>query len=171
VRRCSNLRVVPDYLDWEIQRRTEWQPLSTELKVDKALSEHLRISGRIDRLDQRAGNIALLDYKTGRPPRSEEVLCGEAVQLPSYALLIDKPVAQLDYLEFAKDKVSATTCAAGEALDALLSQVVQRLTLLTDALHDDAPLPAWGDPHICAYCEFGGVCRREMWSHHELSDD
>jgi ATP-dependent helicase/nuclease subunit B len=165
------LRVLPHYLDWEIQRRTEWHPLSTELKADKALGEHLRISGRIDRLDQRAGNIALLDYKTGRPPRSEEVLCGEAVQLPSYALLIDQRVVQLDYLEFARDKVSATTCAAGETLDELLSQVAQRLTLLTDALHNDAPLPAWGDVRTCAYCEFGGICRREMWSHHESGDD
>jgi len=165
------LRVLPDYLDWEIRRRTEWQPLSTELKVDKALSKHLRISGRIDRLDQRAGSTALLDYKTGHPPRPDEVLCGEAVQLPSYALLIDKPVAQLEYLEFARDKVNPTTCAAGEALDELLRQVAQRLTRLTDALHDEAPLPAWGDPRICAYCEFSGLCRREMWSHHELSND
>lgn len=165
------LRILPDYLDWEMHRRTEWQPVSTELKADRQLTEHLRITGRIDRLDQRAGSIALVDYKTGHPPRSDEVLCGEAVQLPSYALLIDKPIAQLDYLEFAKDKVSATTCAAGEALDDLLRQVAQRLTLLADALHDDAPLPAWGDPRVCAYCEFSGVCRREMWSHHEFSND
>jgi ATP-dependent helicase/nuclease subunit B len=78
---------------------------------------------------------------------------------------------QLDYLEFAKNKVSETTCAAGEALHALLSQIAQRLTLLTDALHNEAPLPAWGDVRTCTYCEFSGVCRREMWLHHEFHDD
>ena len=86
-------------------------------------------------------------------------------------MLVDKPVAQLDYLEFAKDKVNAKTCAGGEALDELLRQIAQRLTLLADSLHNGSPLPAWGDPRICAYCEFSGVCRREMWSHHERSDD
>lgn len=165
------LKILPDYLDWEIQRRTEWQLLSTEHKADRNISADLRITGRIDRLDQRAGSIAVVDYKTGHPPRSEEVLSGEAVQLPSYALLVDKPVVQLDYLEFAKHGVSAKTCAAGEDLDKLLMLVARRLTLLADSLRADTPLPAWGDPRVCAYCEFSGICRRDMWLHDEFSDN
>jgi ATP-dependent helicase/nuclease subunit B len=165
------LRILPAYLDWEVQRRRDWQPFSCEHKLDKTIAAGVRISGRIDRVDQRSGKLSLLDYKTGKPPAADAVMCGEAVQLPSYALLTDQPVAQLDYLEFAKDKVRQATCVEGEALDALLLQVAERLTLLAESLYNGAPLPAWGDPEVCAYCEFSGVCRRDMWLHAEPGDD
>ncbi len=165
------LNVMPEYLRWEIQRRREWQPHRVETRAEKNITAQLRITGRIDRIDRNAGAAALVDYKTGRAPRAEEVLSGEAVQLPSYALLIDQPVARLDYLEFQKDRVASRTCAENEALEGLLAQVAQRLALLSDSLHAQAPLPAWGDPHTCAYCEFSGVCRRETWLHEGATDD
>jgi len=159
------LRILPAYVHWEIERRSEWRLISTELQSQRDIAGRLHIKGRIDRVDQSAGSVAVVDYKTGKPPRSEQVLSGEAVQLPSYALLLDRPVAQLDYLEFARDRVSQQTCAEGPALEQLLSQVAQRLTQLAELLGAGHPVPAWGDPDVCAYCEFSGVCRRDMWLH------
>jgi ATP-dependent helicase/nuclease subunit B len=164
------MKVLPDYLSWEIQRRGEWEPQKVEARAERQMAPHLRITGRIDRIDRAAEALALVDYKTGRAPRPEDVLCGEAVQLPSYALLIDAPVERLDYLELSRDRVRARTCAQGEALHALLEQVTERLVALSEALGDRAPLPAWGTPDVCAYCEFAGVCRRETWPREDAVD-
>jgi hypothetical protein len=38
---------------------------------------------------------------------------------------------------------------------------------LDRALQQQAALPAWGDATVCGYCEFSGLCRREMWLHGE----
>ena len=111
----------------------------------------------------RAGRLAVVDYKTGKPPSQDDVLRGEAVQLSSYALLLETPVEQLDYVELAKDNVKPTTCAQGEDLQPLLQQIEQRLTVIDRALQDGVPLPAWGDDKVCGYCEFSGLCRRDTW--------
>ncbi|GMQ87345.1 MAG: hypothetical protein BMS9Abin08_0546 [Gammaproteobacteria bacterium] len=159
------LTVLPRYLGWEIKRRQQWQLHGVEVNAERNISPQLRIRGRIDRVDQASGATAIVDYKTGKPPKTDDVLSGEAVQLPSYALLLDAPVARLDYLEFTKDQARQQTCAEGGELQQLLHDVRQRLTQLDTALHKSAALPAWGDPKICRYCEFTGICRRDMWLH------
>jgi len=162
--------VLPDYLEWEIARHAAWQLHEVELKAERDISATLRIKGRIDRVDQRNGAMALVDYKTGTPPRTEDVVDGEAVQLPTYALLLQHSACQLDYLEFTKDRVKPRTCAEGETLDQLLKDVEQRLVELDSALQQGARLPAWGDPAVCGYCEFDGMCRRDMWSQGEAQN-
>ena len=164
------LTVLPDYLDWEILRQRHWSLHQVELKADRDISSRLRLSGRIDRIDQCSGKLAVVDYKTGRPPKADEVLSGEAVQLPSYALLLDAPITQLDYLEFGKVRVKEQTCVDAENLRLLLPALEARIILLERALQKEAALPAWGDAAVCAYCEFSGLCRREMWLHEECSD-
>lgn len=164
------LTVLPDYLEWEIARHAAWQLHEVELKAERDISSTLRIKGRIDRVDQRNGAMALVDYKTGTPPRTEDVVDGEAVQLPTYALLLQHSACQLDYLEFTKDRVKPRTCAEGETLDQLLKDVEQRLVELDSALQQGARLPAWGDPAVCGYCEFDGMCRRDMWSQGEAQN-
>jgi ATP-dependent helicase/nuclease subunit B len=157
------MKVSSGYLDWEIKRRQEWLPLSIELKAERQIAAELRMKGRIDRIDQHSDALAVVDYKTGRPPRKEDVECAEAVQLPSYALLVDTPVDRLEYLEFTRDGVRLHDCLQGEELQALVSSITDRLVNLSQALRKQAKLPAWGTPEVCAYCEFSGVCRRAMW--------
>ena len=165
------LTVLPDYLDWEIKRQRQWQLRSVELSAERDVSPQLRMRGRIDRVEQASGATAIVDYKTGKPPASDAVLSGEAVQLSSYALLLDAPVTRIDYLEFSKDRARQHTCAEGEELQQLLHAVGQRLTQLDAALQQSAALPAWGDPKVCGYCEFTGICRRDMWLHGDGDDD
>jgi ATP-dependent helicase/nuclease subunit B len=164
------LAVLPGYLNWEIRRQSQWQLCSVETSAERNISPHLRIRGRIDRVEQASGSTAIVDYKTGKPPRTDDVISGESVQLPSYALLLDASVVQLDYLEFTKDQAKQQTCAKGEELQQLLHDVGQRLTQLDAALHESAALPAWGDPKVCSYCEFSGICRRDMWIHGDCDD-
>ncbi|MFQ5643367.1 MAG: RecB family exonuclease, partial [Thiogranum sp.] len=165
------LTVLPDYLDWEIRRQQQWQLRDVEVRAEREFSPQLHMRGRIDRIEQAAGGTAIVDYKTGRPPGAEAVLGGEAVQLPSYALLLDTAVTRLDYLEFTKDRAREQTCAEGEELQQLLHAVEQRLTQLDADLQQGAALPAWGDPKVCGYCEFTGICRRDMWEHRDGCND
>ncbi|VAW75798.1 hypothetical protein MNBD_GAMMA15-2489 [hydrothermal vent metagenome] len=155
-------RVLPEYLNWEISRRTEWPEHEAEVNVREALTGSLEIGGRIDRLDRNVAGVALVDYKTGKPPTEQQVQEGEAVQLPSYALAVDG-VIQLGYLKIEKDTVKPATCADAENLENLLPVLRERLLGLDSALHQHAPLPAWGDNKVCQYCEFDGICRRAMW--------
>lgn len=157
------LDCLPGYLDWLAERQAHWQLQAVEVKAEREISAQLRLKGRIDRLDQHAGAVAIVDYKTGPPATPDEVLQGEAVQLPSYALLLDLPVEQLEYLHIGNAGVRAVRCAEGTDLQALLGQVSQRLSVLGRALVEQAPLPAWGDAKVCGYCEFSGLCRRDNW--------
>jgi ATP-dependent helicase/nuclease subunit B len=165
------LTVLPDYLDWEINRQKTWSLRQVEVKADRKISSGLRISGRIDRIDQCSGTMAVTDYKTGKPPKADDVSSGEAVQLSSYALLLDARVAQLNYLEFGKDQVREQLCADTDSLQQLLPALEARMVQLDQALQRRTALPAWGDARVCSYCEFSGLCRREMWLHAESGDD
>jgi ATP-dependent helicase/nuclease subunit B len=157
------LTCLPGYLDWLGERQAHWQLSGVEVKAERHFGEHLRLKGRIDRVDRDAAALAVVDYKTGIPPAKDEVARGEAVQLPSYALLLDADIAQLEYLQFDNAGVAPEICASGEALQNLLSQVAQRLGAIELALQQQAGLPAWGDDKVCGYCEFGGLCRRAAW--------
>ncbi len=162
--------VMPAYLDWEIDRRSVWPQRETEISVELNLTDTLRVGGRIDRLDRNREGAALLDYKTGTPPSPQQVQDGEAVQLPSYALAVDD-VTRLDCLKIDKAAVKPVSCADSETLETLLPALRERLLALDSALHQHAPLPAWGDEASCRWCEFDGVCRRAMWQQQEADDD
>jgi ATP-dependent helicase/nuclease subunit B len=157
------LNCLPDYLDWLSKRERNWQLRAVEVQAERNFSKHLRLKGRIDRVDQRAGRLAVVDYKTGTPPATDDVLLGEAVQLPSYALLLGTDVEQLEYLQIASTTVIPTVCAQGEDLQVLLQHIVDRIGAIDQALQQQAELPAWGDDKVCGYCEFSGLCRRDTW--------
>jgi ATP-dependent helicase/nuclease subunit B len=158
------LACLPDYLDWLTRRESHWQLRAVEVQGQRQLGEHLRLKGRVDRLDQHGDALAVVDYKTGTPPSKDDVLGGEAVQLPSYALLLESPVTQLEYLQIGSGAVTPSVCAEGEALEQLLEAVLQRLGEIDRALQQQAELPAWGDDRVCGYCEFSGLCRRDTWT-------
>ncbi len=164
------LTVLSSYLDWEIERQKDWTLRRVEMKAERTISPQLRINGRIDRVDQCSGALAVVDYKTGKLPGADAVLNGEAVQLPSYALLLETRMAQLNYLEFGKERVKEQLCAGAEELQQLLPALEARMVELDQALRQQAALPAWGDVKVCSYCEFSGLCRREMWAQ-GASDD
>lgn len=152
------------YLDWLIARQSDWRLEAVEVSAECNITPHLRLRGRIDRIDRQADVVAVVDYKTGQVPARQALVTGEAVQLPSYALLVDDEVAQLEYLQLGNAGVKAGAAIEGEPLRHLLTEVETRLRLLDDALRARAALPAWGDDKVCGYCEFRGLCRRDNWN-------
>lgn len=163
-------QLIPAYVDWEISRQDEgWRNHDNEAgkkKADWWPGRQLR--GTIDRIDTRKGKAGLIDYKTGKPASHEEVMSGEAVQLPFYALLADAEVEQLEYLylDDSKQQASSIAILQGEELDSITRANAERLQSLFAEMENGAGLPAWGDAKTCSYCEFSGVCRRHVREEH-----
>ncbi|MEJ2060932.1 MAG: PD-(D/E)XK nuclease family protein, partial [Gammaproteobacteria bacterium] len=149
---------VPGYVDWQLKRATAWQVEDCERRANRPVGG-FELTGRLDRIDAGEDGVAVVDYKTGAVPSRGEVETGEAVQLPSYALLLDH-VARVEYLQV---EAARNLALEGEALETLSAAVESRLKRMREQLEDGAALPAWGDADTCARCDFRGVCRRPAW--------
>ena len=121
------------------------------------------MKGRLDRIDSGAKGSAIIDYKTGNPPKQADVDSGEKVQLSSYALLTATPPARVEYLKLDR-KVATGAVLEGEALATLGAAVHQRLVDVLRDIDNGTPLPAWGDSKTCEYCRMDGLCRRQTWT-------
>ncbi|MFA7387958.1 MAG: PD-(D/E)XK nuclease family protein [Thiohalobacteraceae bacterium] len=156
-------RLIPSYVDWQIQRAANWQVQQVEARIEQSFGSTGTLNGRLDRIDHDGRHDAILDYKTGRIPKQADIDSGEAIQLPFYALLSPGPVEQVEYLKLDGDRVARAGALAGEALDDLRDAVGCRIAELQQAMRAGGALPAWGDPDTCRYCPMGGLCRREAW--------
>lgn len=159
------LACIPAYIDWQVGReQAQWRVTQAEqeLRCEEFLPG-LALKGRVDRIDAGPEGTAIVDYKTGGIPTLAEVEQGEAVQLPFYALLTAEGAQQVEYLVLDKGTASSKGTLEGEALSALAAANAQRLRELFTDLHAAHPLPAWGDPATCQYCDMTGICRRSLW--------
>lgn len=159
------LTIIPSYITWQIQQAKTYQLASTEQKVDKPLSPHLTLRGRLDRIDRSRSGVCVIDYKTGSTlPRKEDVLNGEKVQLSSYALLMDQEnVEQVTYLSLNKDQAKIKGSLTAQDLQALTPNLALRLSEIHQAITEGVALPAWGDAATCRFCRFDGICRQQAW--------
>ena len=142
----------------------------------------VRISGTIDRMDEKDGVLRITDYKTGkvdfvpvgRPPKSEEEILETHFEDPKYksgfqanlyAVLVkphvDKPI-----------KVGITTMKSlsqgtqwlkkGEVLtDHEIEAFGTRLNeLVREIFNPNIPFTQTNDLDRCGYCEFAKICKR-----------
>ena len=154
--------MIPAYIDWQIKHQQTWSFYAAEQEGEVELMPGRILKGRLDRIDSNAAGQVIIDYKTGGIPGQDEVDGGEAVQLPSYALLTDSLPQRVEYLQV-DDRVSSRISLEGEALAELASGVRQRLVTVLNEIESGATLPAWGDMKTCAYCEMSGLCRKQAW--------
>lgn len=179
------LDLIPAYLDWQQQRQHDWMPEQLEFTQEIVLNSAppLTLTGRLDRLDRRVMQATsadsmfktVIDYKTGNPRGEDDIISGEAVQLPFYALLQPTNLHQVEYLQLSKinDRPQArtTVCLHGESLDNLREQHRRRLQQMFAALKNHQPLPAWGDSSTCSHCDMSGLCRRQIWEDSFIAGD
>lgn len=161
------LVMIPNYIQWQIQRAADWKIHALELKQQRVLPEtEFTLTGRIDRIDAGHNGLGIVDYKTGGIPDRDDVLHGESVQLPFYALLLDQHpvVTQAEFVKLERDKVSSPMVLANEELRTLSHAVGERLVQIMKQLRDETPAPAWGDANTCEYCKMEGLCRRTAWA-------
>ncbi len=160
------LRIIPVYLNWQMQRAQTWKFVATEYEeYSKQLEEiSLVLTGRIDRLDYSSLGYSIIDYKTGTIPTLEETESGEHIQLAFYALLVEPPVREALFVSLHPEGIKDTVRLEGPRLAALIKQVRARLVAIHQSLARDRPLPAWGDAQTCRHCAMESLCRKEMWS-------
>jgi len=157
---------IPAYINWQLQHQQDWRFYQSEQQLECELDASLKIYGRLDRIDiNKADNShAIIDYKTGRTARQQDVDNGENVQLSTYALL-DDDASEVSYLsvDSSYQKVETKSFLAGENLQENRERNKQRLTELFKQIKENAELPAWGDDAVCNYCDFSGLCRKGEW--------
>jgi len=159
---------IPAYIDWQLERAENWRVVAVEEQREQSLRDYT-LHGRLDRFDSDGEHLAIVDYKTGKTAKEHEVLSGEAVQLPFYALLTSSeasPVSRVEYLALDELPVASKSALEGEELDELRRAIGRRLESLQQQLLDGASLPAWGDDKTCGFCKMAGVCRKQAWDTH-----
>ena len=157
------LALVPHYIDWLMKHQADWLFHAGEQDGARQLAGGQTLKGRIDRIDTGDAGTLIIDYKTGSVPGQAEVDAGEAVQLPSYALLQAAPPAAVHYVQLDNRRVRTGSRLEGTALAELTDGVLERLETVLDEITDGTPLPAWGDADTCRHCEMDGLCRRQAW--------
>ncbi|TRW14684.1 double-strand break repair protein AddB [Glacieibacterium frigidum] len=81
-------------LDWVVEESARWHdagwsPHGAEVKAVRELRNGVTLQGRADRVDHNAaGALAIIDYKTGKPPSNAQVQGGFALQMGLLAWLI-----------------------------------------------------------------------------------
>ena len=150
------------YINWQIQRQHEWQIHRLEETAEQTLRSGTKITGRLDRVDTHNNQYSIIDYKTGNCAKQSEIDLAENVQLSSYASLMED-VCNVIYLKLDKGTVEQKGILEGDDLDQLKADVTERLETLVSDIRSSSALPAWGDTQSCAYCDMGGLCRKQMW--------
>lgn len=158
---------IPSYIDWQLARSEKWRVVAVEQQGRREnLIPGVLLHGRLDRVDSDGVQLGVIDYKTGQPPKEDEVLAGEAVQLPFYTLLAAEgalPVGRVEYLALDSDRVESKSPLEEQQLAQLGEATAARLAILQKQLLEGAALPAWGDEKVCSRCQLSGVCRRTSW--------
>jgi len=157
---------IPAYINWQIRHQQNWSIYLSEKNIEITLNESLTLYGRLDRIDKNKENNshAIIDYKTGKTARLEDVENGENVQLSTYALL-DSEATDVSYLsvDSSYQKVETKSSLSGDELDNNREENKRRLTEIFNQLKAKKPTPAWGDDAVCRYCNFSGLCRKQEW--------
>jgi RecB family exonuclease len=128
------------------------------LEIDLGAGRTLRVSGQIDRIDQRPdGTLVLRDYKTGKAPRDENGLFRGAkqLQIPFYILAAAElfpghPVVEafLDYVDGGRQVALDPASVQGEEFGQLLRGLVEAIA---DGLFVQ-------EYTACTWCEYTAAC-------------
>jgi ATP-dependent helicase/nuclease subunit B len=128
---------------------------------------------RVDLLDD--GTLAVIDYKTGMPPRKREVAAGFAPQLPLEAAIagaggfagIDAaPVSELLFWRLKGDEDGGDEIAAGDDPARLAAEAAAGLAALVAAFDDErTPYEARPHPEMAPkYSDFLHLARVREWA-------
>jgi ATP-dependent helicase/nuclease subunit B len=160
--------LIPAYLGWQRQREAQgWRVAEREEQRQRPIrlegGQDLTLMGRLDRVDESEGGLAVLDYKAQGADRLKRKLSepGEDVQLPVYALLAGEGATAAAFVSLDRDEVKDVPLEQdplelGEAVES-------RLAEMFEALHRGASLRAQGVPEECQWCEMRGLCRKDYW--------
>ena len=182
-------RIAAWVADEEAARRT--QPalaVRTELSGRWALAVPggFDLRGRADRVELRAGGVAILDYKTGRPPTQKEVAAGRAPQLlleaamaraGAFRDLAPLPVRELTYWRLSgRDPAGEASTLFADNPAALAQAIADAETGLLGLVrtYDDPDTPYRAQPHAAwrpRFPAYGQLARLAEWDGGEDGDE
>ena len=129
-------------------------PLALEQQVEVALTDGVRLFGRIDRVDERAeGDLHIIDYKTGRAQEEPD-----PEQLRIYAMILartaGRPVGMTSYLYLEDGSAWSASPAPADLAEAEegVLQTVEEMTREREYAPDVGPQ--------CTFCDFRSICPR-----------
>lgn len=140
-------------------------PVGVERTVT-ASSRTLAISGRVDRIDERSGDLVIVDYKTGRATLTDDD-ARDSQALALYVLGVRRTLRRachrVELHHVPTGRIAAFEHTA-ESLDRHVERAEQtagEIVAATDALaggaDPDEAFPAVPGRH-CRWCDFRGVC-------------
>jgi ATP-dependent helicase/nuclease subunit B len=151
-------------------------PVAAE-KKGKVVLGNVRLEGRADRIDRLAdGTLAIVDYKTGKPPKPKAVSEGFALQLGLLGLIargggfegLSGIPAAHEYWSLAKTNAGTfgyrqAPDAKGETGEFLDRTLAQFLEAATKWLTGDEPFKAKLEPAYAPYEDYDQLMRLEEW--------
>lgn len=156
---------IPGYLAWARRREAEgWRVAETETPhcVEVALDDtrSVTIHGRLDRMDRRGDELAVLDYKTAREAALKQRLGDprEDLQLAAYTWLAGAQVTEAFYLALDEAAPKAVPLPDPQAM---AQGQQQHLRASLAQIAAGAALPAFPADATCAYCHMAGLCRKD----------
>jgi putative RecB family exonuclease len=143
-----------------VQEHAADQPVGRERTLG-ALAEHVTISGRIDRIDERDGELVMVDYKTGATvPTIDDVKVSRALAI--YALVVQRSLKRPAYvvqLHHVPSGVVVEYRHTDETLARQLSRVdaIGRDIARATESGLDSDFPAAPGP-LCGWCDYRDLC-------------
>jgi ATP-dependent helicase/nuclease subunit B len=134
----------------------------------------LRLRGRIDRLEYDGGRFRIIDYKTGRGPKTGdgELDGGRALQLPVYLLAgaqllgRDATTGDAEYHVVSRQGRFGRIRFDGRQLAERATEFDAALGRIADGIAD-GDFHAEPGPDVCRYCTFDGLCDAGRVALHE----
>ncbi len=134
--------------------------------ADGQRTRRVRLRGTADRVDLIAdGTMRLVDYKTGKASAARKSL-----QVPVYAICAEQHlkghkgrawrVAEAGYLAFGREEPYASVLTEDNR-DTVLPSAASALIDAVDAIERGAFPVAPEEPHLCTFCGFAAVCRKD----------
>jgi len=160
------MNTAESYIDWQIQHQKDWKIDQLESVAEYNVNPYIKLTGRLDRVDNNNQSKTIIDYKTGNAAKQADINSGENIQLTSYAALLNQ-VSRVIYLKLDKGETRISGSLEETELETLKCDILNRLediiTKILPTAKSPAPLPSWGDINACQYCDMDGLCRKQMW--------
>lgn len=174
-------------LEWVAQQIEEHPERVPEVieKRGEMLVKGVRVHGKADRIDRLPdGSMAVVDYKTGRPPSGKQVEAGYALQLGTLGLMTEKgafenrpgEASTFEYWSLGRSDKSdtgfgyiETPLKVGSKRSGVLPEefLPETQAMLVEALDKwilgDAPFTARENPDAPVYSTYDQLMRLEEW--------
>jgi DNA helicase II / ATP-dependent DNA helicase PcrA len=133
---------------------------SLEQPFSLPLGEH-RFAGRIDRIDEVADGVEIIDYKTGKP-KGEKLTTDDRRQLLFYQIaaedVLKLPVKKLKYYYLEDEKNPEREFIGDEkSKDKLKQKFLQNISDIKNQKFDPKP-----SQMICKFCDYKDICEYRL---------